>query len=444
MRRGVWLVFLIVWGGVAIGVAEAARLNVFVNVEHPMRRDAGFVVKELRLGGSEGTDVPLELEKPKVSTKAPFGQSLLTSAEVPEGRYSAVSLKLSEIYIGEKRISQERGIGISVNLELKEGESRCLFLVWDVQGSQREDGFVPSLYALPQRRPLRGETVYVTCDGINTLFAIRTDRNRVVASLATKATPRQLVALPRGDRLYVLCEESRSLLSVEMSTFRVIDSLLLPMVQRPRFLTLIDRGIVAITDPTNDQIFLVDATTGRLVKSKRLGHHPSDLFFWTRGRSLFVSSTGEQKVYQLNEDLITERVYHTGSSPRGIWVERERLYVADQRSGTISVFDLRQGRLVGRLRCGPRPMKIFGVRSRLYITDAQQGILSFLWPGQMSISKRIKIGGAFYEVVACKKRGWLYIVDRKEKRIVVVDALSFKEKGSIELGGVPFGLAVGA
>ncbi len=426
----------------AIGIAGAARLNVFVNIEHPLPTEARFELAGLSLINDQGTDVPVTVSSPGVSTAVSFGQSFLASAEVPVGRYSTVILKMKNVRLGSRKIPGDMEAKIKVNWELKEGESRCLFLVWDVRGSLRENGFAPSFYAMFQTRPLRGETLYVTCDEINTLFAIRTDTNRVVASLATKDTPRQVAAFPRGDRLYVLCEKSRSLLSVEMSTFRVVDALLLPMVQSPRFLALVNGRTLVVTDPNNDQIFLVDAGTGSLLKSRRLGQQLTNVFYWKKGRQIFVSSAGEQKVYQLNADLSPARAYETGSSPRGIWVQNGWLYVADSGSGTVSLFNLATGKLLGRVRSGRKPVRILGTRRRLFISNWKDGTLSVLWPGQMAISRRIKAGLSPSALAVCNTRRWLYVADRGERGVTVVNSTSMKNMGMIELGCSPWDVAV--
>jgi len=424
------------------GVCDAARLNVFVNIDHPLSSEASFKVVSLTLIDGRGGDVSISVTNPVVTTKVAFGQGFLTSSEVPEGQYTGVILKIQDVRMGTRRIPNEREVKLAANWELNERDSRCLFLVWDVRGSLREDGFKPSFYLMPQGRPLRGETLYVTCDEINTLFAIRTDQNRVVASLGTKDTPRQLAAFPRGDRLYVLCERSRSLLSVEMSTFRIIDSLLLPMVQSPRFLALVNGRTLVLTDPSNNQIFLVDASTGGLLKSRRLGYHLTDVFYWKEGRQIFVSSTGEQKVYQLNMDLRQTGEYASGSSPRGLWVQKYRLFVTDSGSGTVSVFNLRTGRLLGRVRSGREPVAIIGSQQRLYISNRRDGYISVLWPGQMVVSKKIRVGGTPSNLAICRLRRWIYVVDRENKGLTVVNATALRGEGIIPLGNLPFDITV--
>lgn len=434
--------FIILWASSGVG---AARLNVFMNIEHATTSEARLTVTALTLVDTRGTEVPMPLEPTVVTTKAPFGQAFLTSAEVPGGSYSAIVLKVKDpSAVGtEGQKSGERETKVTVNWELEKEESRCLFIVWDVRASMRAAGFHPSFYGMAQNRPIRGETLYVTCDTINTLFAIRSDTNRVVASVATKDAPKGLVVFSRGDRLYVLCEESRSLLSVELSTFRVVDSLLLPMVLRPRFLALVNGRTLAITDPSNDQVFLVDASTGSLLQSKRLGHRPSEITYWKEGRQLFVSSTGEQRVYQVNMDLSPARAYETGSSPRGVWVQNAWLYVADSGSGTVSLFNLRNGRLVGRVRSGREPVSIFGTRQRIFISNRGEGTVSVLWPGQMAISKRIRVGGTPSNLAICQVRRWVYVVDRASNGIVVVNATTLRKVGVIGLGNPPYDLVIG-
>ena len=444
MRRFVGM--LLVAGIVAVAAPgwTAARLNVFVNCENPVSSPVFFRVKSLKLIGDRGRTVTVPVTHPRVANGGPFGQVFLTSAVVPEGRYGTVTLAVGE---WGREARSPRGaevpeLKLPVVLELKRGESRCLFLIWNVRRSLSGGAFHPVFRAQPQTRPLRAETLYVACDTRNTLFAVRTDTNRVVASLATKERPGEMVVPDRRDRLFVLCGGSRSLLSVELSTFQVIDSLLLPLVIRPGHLALGRDDVLAVTDPANDQIVLVAADTGRLLRSRRLGHRLSEVVYWQRGEQFFVASTGEQKVYQLNKDLSTARAYDTGSAPRGMWLQRTWLFVADSGSGTVSVFNLTTGRLVGRVRSGRGPVSLVGTQRRLYIANRQDGTLGILWPGQMSISKRIRVGGAPAKMAVCRVRRWLYVADRKNSGVVVVDTTSLHKEGTIALGAPPSGVAV--
>ncbi len=435
--------FLIIFSLILIlvDISWAARVSVFLNISNPLKQE--LVLK------LDGLDLLRESQVfhldciDKVSSNLPFGQVYLGGGEVSSGRFDGIGLRIKAAYLNRKSLKLSKNyIEVPINFNLRKEESVCLFIVWDVGSSVEGSKFIPRFYGRLQERPLRAETIYVTCEDTDTLFAIRADTNQVIASLAIPGGPKDLVADSNTDRLYVISEQERRLNVIELSNFRKVDSFFLPRVSNPRYMTLLGSSEAVITDPESNYIILIDLSSAGLNASKRLGYSPSEVIYSKDRDWIFVSSPDDQIVYILNHYLDQINSISAGPSPRGLWEESGYLYVTDYTTGMVSLFDLGSGNLVGQVMSGLGAIKILGTSDRIYVTNQKENTLSLLTPGNLSLFKKISVGKEPFDMTICSQRGWLYIGLLGEKAIGVVDTTTEKLIGKIGLGCRPFGLTM--
>lgn len=425
-----------------ISSSWASRVNVFLNLMEPLEQEVKLSFENIDLL-ENGNSIKLKLSKKFFSSKAPFRQLFLAGGEAPRGRYNALVLKLKEAKLNNKNLLlSTTQIKIPLRFELQKDASLSLFVFWDVKSSVKGNKFIPNFYARVQTRPLRGETVYVTCEDTDTLFAIRADTNQVMASLGVSGIPQAVVADSDNDRLFVVSERFRKLNVIELSSFRKIDSFFLPLVSSPRYIVLINSNKAAITDYRSDYVILVNLLSGGLLNSKRIGYSLSEIAYSISNDQIFISSPENQAVYVLTSNLTLVKTLRVGHKPRGLWIQNNKLYVADNATGTVNVFDLASEELVGRIRSGRGAVQVFGTANRIYISNQKEGTLSLLAPGQLIIFKKIRVGKGPFLMTVCSRRGWLYVGLKGENSLAVIDTTSEKLVGKIELGCCPFGLTV--
>ncbi len=438
LRFFTFLTFFLLLKGSCLG----ARVNIFLNIINPPPEEISFKLKKLYLLKEGERKLPL-LQGKYVSSRLSFGQTLLTTQKIPPGTYKGLSLEISDVCLGEGHLSSPaEPVIINLPFRLRGKASLSLFILWYVRDSIQGSRFLPSFTGRLQGRPLREETLYVSCDDIDTLFAIRADTNQVVASLAVSGSPTDMAISTAGNRLYVLAQDDRAINVIELSSFRPIDSFFLPLATRPKYLALVGSRSAVITDPDSHFLLLVNLTSGGLLSSKRLGYQPSEVLYWEDKGQIFVSSPTDQVVYILNTDLSSGGKLTGIMDPRGLWIREKRLYVAEYRPGTLSIFNLDTGELVGRVRSGRGTIRVSGSDSRLYISNEEEGTVGIISPGQLTISKKIRVNGSPFTMATYNQRKWLYVADRKGKGLVVIDTISEKIVGRIELGGTPFALVV--
>ncbi|WP_456431004.1 YncE family protein [Thermosulfuriphilus sp.] len=432
------LIYFSLWGS-----ASAARINVFLNIVAPPPEEVSFRIKNLYLIKSSGQKIPLSEGGSRVFSTANFAQEFLAAKNISPGEYQGLILEISDTCLGEEHLdSPAAPLKIRIPFRIRGKESLSLFVFWNVRDSLQGRSFIPQFYGRLQGRPLRDETLYVTCDDIDTLFAIRADTNQVVASLGLEGGPKDLAISLTGDRLYIVASKAKALNVVELSTFRTIDTFFLPLAISPQFIALLGGNQAVVTDPQAHYLLLINLVSGGLISSRRLGYQPSEILYWEEKGQIFVSSPADQVVYILNADLSQGGKLTGIMDPRGLWIKDGRLYVAEYRPGTVSVFNLDNGELVGRIRSGRGTIRVSGSGSRLYISNEEEGTIGVISPGQLTISKKIRVKGSPFTMATYKQRRWLYVADRRNKGIIVIDITSEKPVGRIILGGKPFGMIV--
>jgi len=125
-------------------------------------------------------------------------------------------------------------------------------------------------------------------------------------------SPREMVLSPDGRWLYVMCEAS-------------------------------------------DEVRVVDAQSGSVVKTVAVGHVPRGIAMSTDGKKLFVANSWDDTVSEIDTGTLkVVRTLTTGFEPNGVIADREgkTLYVANRLSNDISVIDLASEQEIKRLAAG--------------------------------------------------------------------------------------------
>ncbi|HDD52545.1 MAG TPA: YncE family protein [Thermosulfidibacter takaii] len=450
----VWWVFLLV---VALFISSPAlggtRVSVYLALKSPVSAPVWFKLKGLAVAqdGEDWTELKARVREVD-SSKVGRGQVFLGIFEIPRGSYTRLRLTLEKAALKKdgklmllSLAQKEAEFRISPPLNLRDGDSTCLFLTWDVDASVKGGfSFEPVIHVKPQAIPIASELLYVTCDDIDTLYVIRADKNWVVGSLGLGGGPKGLKIDKDLNRLYVVDSKSRDIKVVELSTNRVVDSIMLPFVLEPTFIELSPDGAKAyVTDKKGNYLLKLDLSSGSVEGEAELGHGLYYPLYVEDEGVLAVSSLLSQLVYLVDPaDLRVRQEVRVGVSPEGLLVHQGYLYVADRGSGTVTVYSFREGRVLGRVNVGAQPRRIVGSGSKVYVSNYGEGTLSILLPGRTVVFRKIAIGGTPLDMAVCERRRWLYVLDRDAKKVKVLGLTSERLVTAIPLGGTPFSAQV--
>jgi len=391
------------------------------------------------------------LEARKISQ----GQVFLGRGLLQPGYYSRIRLTLKNLLLrqqeGEIDLTPDKPtieIGIPTKLYLDEGDSHSVFLSWDVRASLEESHRgMPVIQVAPRLRNLIADVAYVSCPEINTVFMIRTDKNKVCDSLGVGGHPTYLSssAREREMNLFVLTNSGPEIKRISPSANRVVENYTLPLTGKAAHMTIDPSGQTAyIVDSQRGTVMSVSLQTGRVDHRERLGYDPAYIIYLHKQNLLAVSIPLSQSVALLNPETLTSiGSVATGIKPEGLMqLNDTKLYIAESGGNSVLVYDLERKGVAKRIPVDFSPRRILGADGYVYVSNYGSRTISVLRPGQPGVSRNIILSGAPLEMAYVPTSQWIYVGNEENKSISVIDPVTSTMVTDIQLGSIPGGIAV--
>lgn len=427
------------------------RVTVFVQLADEKGGEAWLKISSVALV-SETAVVPLAGGARELAAAAMGGgQRFLARGPALAGTYRFLRLGLENAALlrgGQKLLLalEQPVIDLPLpgNFQLQAGESRVVLISWDDKASLvQESRFAARMAALAPRPPLLADLAYVSCPEIDTLYLLSTDRNRVFGAVAIAGRPSHLVYSAARKRLYVLSEQHSSITVVETATNRIVDEFKIPMTVSPSYFMSPRGDWGYILDEGGNYLIRMDLVRGSLDQRVRLGYQPRHLLWHEAGQQLLLSSGLDQKIYFVDPaTLETRDVLAVGSSPDGLLVDENLLYVAEQGANNVGIFDLASRQIVKRVAVGFAPRRLLKKENVIYVANFRSDSVSLLLARQQRVVRSIAVGGGPLEMAAADQSKWLYVVGQEGGVVSVIDQTSNRLAATIELGTRPADILV--
>lgn len=426
--------------------AQDGYLSLFLNLKEEQGPAHQVHLQSIDVLSDSGGWSPLALNNPLIRTlDIGKGQIFLARGDLKVGYYSRLRFTLE----GEE---SQQGEAIELTLPkplyLERGDSHSLFITWDVRGSNGAgDEYQPVLSIAPRLKNLIADVAYVSCPEINTVFMIRTDKNRVYGSLGVGDRPNYLFASPilPEENLFALTSARPGIKRISPSANRIVDNYPLPMMSSATHMTLGPLGQKAyVIERKRGNLLKIDLQTGHVENRVRLGYGPVYIIFLEKRNQLAVSLNVNQSVVLLDpESLTTVGSIATGNKPEGLMLFRDSmLYIAESGGNSVLVYDLERGKISKRIPVNISPKRILAAYGLIYVSNYRSKNISLLHPGQLSASRTITLSGTPLELSNIRTSKWLYVGNANTNSISVVDPVSTKIVSQIPLGARPGGIEV--
>lgn len=441
--------------GKAHDTVNTARLSLFLHLKDPNGPGVRFEIKDLEvLAGQVWLPVtkgPLQLDSEKIAAR----QIFLGGRAVPPGRYDRLRFTVTKgsyrqstgEYTTVSTTPYRVELALSSSVFLDRNDSQSLFVIWDVRRSlEGPRGLRPAMALVPPLRQLFNDLVYVACPDINTIFVIRCDKDWVADSFGVKGRPTYLAMAPDSSdrRLYVLASGESRMKLVELNSQRIVDSYVIPLAVEPSQMAVSPDGeSLYILDKGDSFLSRLDLQSGRLLARVRMGYEPQYMTYLAARSVLAVSSVMSQEV-TFYDPLTLQQVgsVATGSSPDGLLLSNNLLYIAEKDADTVSIFDFGNNLMRSRLNVGSGPRRLLDNGYHIYVSNYDDGSLSVIYPGQLEVGRQIRGLGRPLEMIFDQAYRRLYVGDEKEEGLAVIDSNIDKLKGYIKFGARPLGLAI--
>ncbi len=434
---------------------QIARINCFLVLETPDATALRMEVSRLELLAGD-TWLPLLTEPQSFDSVAiGSGQLFVGAQNVPPGDYRRLRIEVAKAQVQDvggsyvEVLTEPRWFEIDLagTQTLAVDDSKTLLFFWDVDGSlDAENGFQPALTARSTTQQIWSDLVFVSCPEVDTVFIIRADNNRVVASFGLKGAPTYIVIDPSiaSRRLIVLCSRDRMIKIIDLETYRVSEFFAVPLNDDPSDMKLSPDGrSLYLLDEKSGYLTRMDPDTGQILARSFLDFRPSYLHFLPEQNLLAVSLALSQKVLLLQPlDLKVVETFPTGSSPAGLLDVDNLLYIAERGDNHVKIIDLASRNEQNRLAVGFGPRRLISAGQQIYVGNTLDGSLSGLGTGGFGVVQKIYGIGRPGEMALNSFYRRIYIADEEKDALSVVDANSNRIISRIELGALPFGLAV--
>ncbi len=431
--------------------AQEALVTVFIQLVAENGGEAWLKVSSVELIG-ENTRGPLAGgNREIVAAKIGGGQRFLARGAVGAGSYRSLRLALENAALlrgGQKIIltldQPVIDLPLPGDFQLEAGESRVLIISWDDKASVAQASrFAARMAVLSPSQPLLADLAYVSCPDIDTLYLLSTDRNRVSGSLAIKGRPSHMVYSATRKRLYILSEQASSITVVETATNRIVDQFKIPMTVSPSYFMSPHGNWGYILDEGGNYLLRMDLNQGSMAQRMRLGYQPRHLVWHEASQQLILSSGLYQKIYFLDPvTLETRDTLMVGSSPDGLLVDDDYLYVAEQGANNIGIFDIDSRQAVKKLAVGFAPRRMLKKDNTLYVSNYRSSSVSLVLVRQQRVVRSIAVGNAPLEMAASNRSKWLYVAAQDGAVVSVIDQTSNRLAATIELGSKPADILV--
>jgi DNA-binding beta-propeller fold protein YncE len=204
-----------------------------------------------------------------------------------------------------------------------------------------------------------GNTIYVTCDLSRKVLVIDTKSRAIKAAIDTEGTGHWIALLPDASKLYVANKNDRLFVSVlDLKTNKMVGRIPAPngtqgIVASP------DGKTVIVADNGAPQLLVIDTHTDTVVDKIALEGGMRGVYkpyFTPDGTKLVVCSENPPVVNILDANNLHARqtVLTVGKDPMGFAVSADgkTLLVANHGDGTVSVVDLKEGKIASTFKAG--------------------------------------------------------------------------------------------
>lgn len=436
--------------GIALS-PDQALTTIYLSQSGPSTEGISFSLDGLALL-SEGGWVDLGTGPVNVDSRPHrASQRALGLASLPPGDYRKIRFYLSRLKIGKSAIPPSKDqklfeLTLPEPIKLEATDSQCLFLDWHLAADESGGPTAPVFKAWGQGQTLGGDLLFASCDRIGTIYVIRSDINEVVASFGIPGPLGEIAVASDMRRLHVLSTGERSIFTFDALNRQLIDRITLSRTMEPRHLVLSEDARYAfVSDAATGQVLKVELASGHVSQQVRIGHRPERIAYAPGSPArIAVVAPRSQQVFILDaHSLRTRGIVPVGMNPASALFFAGDLYVAEQASQTVSIYEEGSGRQLASIDVGFQPDYLFSLSDRKALVSNSGGqSLSVLVPDQATSFRTIRAGSNPTTLAKSETRQLLYVANRSKKQITVIDLASEQIEQQIELGGMPFSLAV--
>ena len=250
-----------------------------------------------------------------------------------------------------------------------------------------------------------------------------------------------------GATLYITNTKPDSVSILDTETFEAVGTIPLGQGKPNRIVFHPDGKTAWVVYDKSRDLGVIDAETRKLVRRVKIGGNPYNLAFTPDGRHLLVldwsSDTSNDEVifYDLKAEKIDGRVEVSTWPAHAIFSrDAKLLYVSGETAGDVTVIDVAQRTVVGRIVHGggdAMGLALPADGKTLYAAAGENKAIIKIDPSTNKAVGEIPLPGIVHEATLTLDGKYLYTTLRKTNKIVVVRISDDKVVATISQKGYP-------
>jgi YVTN family beta-propeller protein len=205
-------------------------------------------------------------------------------------------------------------------------------------------------------------------------------------------------------------------------------------------------------DKSADGIGVIDIATQKLTTKLKAGSDPEQLAVAKDGLTLYVSNedASQLAIVDVAKNAVRTEV-GVGKEPEGVTLspDGQTVWVTCEAASRVDAIDIKSGQNLGSVDVGARPraMAISKDGARMLVTLENAGSVALIDPLRRTLLRTVKLAGDNIRpmgIVLSPDNRTAYVTTGRGKKLFAIDADSFRELWSLEVGDRPWGVAVSA
>jgi YVTN family beta-propeller protein len=466
--------------------------------------DITFELSAVTLIAEDGTlrevmTIPMRIN----SIAAQSRQILLGEKTLPEGTYNKLRLIVKDPSLLKKGKKASLSlptevIEIDIDSNIKVRQSTSLFVYWNADASIEDGfGFSPAFIVKSERPELSTLLIYVTNEGSNNVSVINRQLGQTVATIMVGGKPRGITSGLRKDpqRIYVANSESNSISVIDPDINKVENEIPVRLGWGPEDIAISgsssEEELLFVANYRSDNVSIIDIATQLEIEKIEVGNGPiaieadppvesliSSRFlsfedintlrtYREKFFNVYVANKNSNNVSILrmnaqNNTFEGETTIDVQWSPVAIEVDYQRgkIFVANYTSDKLSVLDIPEivkGNFSGAVsfisNVGTSIIDVLSdpLFDRIYLLKENTGEILFIrlfTEGLRTVETvlppimgTIRVGNYPRSLILDPEARMLYIVNRGDNTISVVNKTTKRQEHLIPVGRRPYDIA---
>lgn len=286
----------------------------------------------------------------------------------------------------------------------------------------------------------------------NTLSIVDPETRSEVAAVEVGYAPHEVAVSRDGRFAYVTdygvgSRPGNTVSVVDLSRRERVRAIDLWQNPRPHGIDVAPDGTLWVTTEGSRRVLQVDPESGRILKGVQTDQRTTHMVVVAPELDRLATAnigSGTVTIVDTEEGRVVAHV-PTGAGAEGIDLHPDgrHVLVTNRDAGTLTEVDLRRGRVTRSLDVGGVPIRVraWDAGRRALVSNAGGNEIADIDLEAWRVERRLEVGAVPVGILVTPDERWAYVASTRDDRVTVVDLADWSVAGAVVAGDEPDGMA---